>query len=89
LNGVYKSIDSGESWIPASAGLPENLGVTALAAAPSDSNILYLAASYKPGIGVALYKKHRWRSKLGSIATGSAASAFNGLAVDPTTPNIV
>ncbi len=47
-NGVYKSNNSGETWIPKNSGLPHNLTMT-LKINPNDTQILYVTLWAKPG----------------------------------------
>ncbi|HSG38686.1 MAG TPA: hypothetical protein VLE27_03515, partial [Thermoanaerobaculia bacterium] len=86
--GVFKSYDAGETWEPASSGLPRDLGghVTALAVDPIRRTTLWAGTR---GFGV-------WKSTDGGAswsrsllpAVFEAKNVFS-LAVDPRTPDVV
>jgi cysteine-rich repeat protein len=85
LTQLYKSIDGGESWHDAGAGLPVEFDVVrVIAVDPSDSNVVYVAMDFN---GV-------YKSTNGGLAFSAANAGLPGfgspmtwaLAIDPQTP---
>lgn len=77
--GLLKSLDRGETWARADAGLPAEAAAYDLAIDPSDPEVLYLAASH--GVFKSLDGGSSW-SRAGD---GLPAEEALALAVDPRT----
>ncbi|MBN1815058.1 MAG: DUF11 domain-containing protein [Anaerolineae bacterium] len=83
--GVYRSVDAGASWQQASAGLPENSLVYALAASPTDPPTLY-AGTWGGGVFMLDPGAASWTP----LNTGlDAPWNITALAVHPTNPAIM
>jgi photosystem II stability/assembly factor-like uncharacterized protein len=79
---VFRSPDSGQSWLEVSAGLPEG-PIRALAVHPGDARILYagtVAGVFRSGDGGASWV---------ASSAGMAGGAVHALAVDPGNPAVV
>jgi hypothetical protein len=88
--GIWKSIDAGINWQPLTDHLPQ-IGVSGIAIAPRDSNIIYIATgdddandSYSVGV---------WKSTDGGTtwsATGFIpANSMNEIYMDPKSPDTI
>jgi hypothetical protein len=104
LARVMVSDDGGESWTPAAGGLPDALlnnpfaNRIALAVAPSDDRVLYVALNtshYTPqGPGVAIYRSADRGGSWSNTADPGAYLLFQGwydnaITVDPEDPDTV
>jgi photosystem II stability/assembly factor-like uncharacterized protein len=92
-NGVYKSLDAGESWT--NVGLPESHHIGRIVIHPSDPDIVYVAAlghlySENPERG--LYKStnggRSWDQVLAPVVSGKTIGVVD-VAMDPTNPNVL
>lgn len=86
--GVFKSYDTGETWEPASAGLPRNLGghVTALAVDPIRRTTLW-AGTRGFGVWKSLDGGASWSLSL--LPEAFQAKNVTTLAVDPRMPDVI
>ena len=86
--GVFKSYDAGETWEPASAGLPRDAGghVTALAVDPVRRTTLW-AGTRGFGVWKSTDAGASWSRSL--LPEAFAAKNVVSLAVDPRTPDVV
>jgi photosystem II stability/assembly factor-like uncharacterized protein len=77
---VYKSIDAGETWLPIANGLPNNLDVgrIGLAAAPSDTSIVYAVYTRDPSLNLfdGVYKTENAGASWIRVDDGSLGSVF-------------
>ena len=79
--GVFKSTDSGDSWSPASTGLPATV-VSALAINPSTPSTLY-AGTWGDGVFKSTDSGGSWSP----ANTGLLATIVSTLAINPNTPS--
>jgi photosystem II stability/assembly factor-like uncharacterized protein len=94
-SGVFKSSDGGTSWTQLTTGLPERIGRTELAVAPSDARVVYVYADVeaKGDEAGALYRSDDAGAHF-TLVNNADEIAQRGddlvsLAVDPTNPQIV
>ncbi|HEX3670930.1 MAG TPA: hypothetical protein VHT92_04405 [Candidatus Cybelea sp.] len=94
-SGLFKSSDGGATWSQLTAGLPERVGRTEVAVAPSDSDVVYVYADaeVKGDESGALYRSDDAGAHFTRI-NDSDEIAQRGddlvsLAVDPTNPQTV
>jgi hypothetical protein len=80
---VYKSIDSGESWMRNTTGLPQESSVTILAINPITPTILYAGTS--SGVYISSNGGVSWSA----INAGLSVPYISTLAVNPIEPTIV
>ncbi len=84
-NGIFRSVDAGQTWQPASAGLGEAAGlylsITALQVDPQEAGVLYAAVSYLVG-GTELYS-----SATGTFVTLDGGQSWQPLA-GPSFPQV-
>jgi uncharacterized repeat protein (TIGR01451 family) len=92
---VYRSVDGGDLWTPATSGLPANAVVGKFAAAASDPTTVY-ASIYTvstpgpgPTTGYGVYKSIDAGLSWAPANAGIASSLIFALAVDPTNAMIV
>ena len=83
-NGVFKSVDGGLSWLPASNGLG-NLFINSLAVDPLQPNTLY-AGTYKDGMYKSLDGGYSWFASNNGV---QAEAIVYTIAIDPLSPNKV
>lgn len=99
-NGIYKSIDGGDSWTKLGGGLPTgSLGRISLAIAPSDSNRVYtLITNPSDSAGGGASTRGAWRSNNAgsswtSLNIGSMQATYGWylsvVSVQPTNANTV
>jgi photosystem II stability/assembly factor-like uncharacterized protein len=94
-SGVFKSGDGGTSWTQLRTGLPERVGRTEIAVAPSDARVVYVYADVeaKGDDAGALYRSDDAAAHF-TLVNNADEIAQRGddlvsLAVDPTNPQIV
>ena len=94
-SGVFKSSDGGTSWTQLRTGLPERVGRTEIAIAPSDARVVYVYADVeaKGDDAGALYRSDDAGAHF-TLVNNADEIAQRGddlvsLAVDPTNPQIV
>jgi photosystem II stability/assembly factor-like uncharacterized protein len=94
-SGVFKSSDGGTSWTQLTTGLPERIGRTEIAVAPSDARVVYVYADVeaKGDDAGALYRSEDAGAHF-TLVNNADEIAQRGddlvsLAVDPTNPQVV
>ena len=94
-SGVFKSSDGGTSWTQLTTGLPERIGRTEIAVAPSDARVVYVYADVeaKGDDAGALYRSEDAGAHF-TLVNNADEIAQRGddlvsLAVDPTNPHVV
>jgi uncharacterized repeat protein (TIGR01451 family) len=92
--GMYRSIDGGEAWLPASAGLPPQSTALALAFATTAPATVYAAIESLDGNGDCCIQHGVYRSldsgaNWSAANTGFTSSHVRGLAVDPANAQVV
>jgi len=94
-SGVSKSSDGGTSWTQLTTGLPERIGRTEIAVAPSDARVVYVYADVeaKGDDAGALYRSEDAGAHF-TLVNNADEIAQRGddlvsLAVDPTNPQVV
>jgi photosystem II stability/assembly factor-like uncharacterized protein len=92
LWGVFKSIDSGNTWSAVNTGLPSDFGVYALAIDPVDPSTVY-AGTYGYGIGVysgGVFKSIDGGATWSEVDSGPLANlSIITLAIDPITSSTI
>ncbi len=73
-----------EIWLPASHGIPSQVGVVTVAVAPSDTNVVYLA-TYEPG---GLYRSTDGGGTWQAIGAGLGQLSPLSVAVHPADPDV-
>jgi photosystem II stability/assembly factor-like uncharacterized protein len=88
LGGVYRSLNGGESWQAASAGLAGDSNIWSVAVDPSDPGVVF--AGISGGTDLSVFRGsdngERWRPSSGGIPPRSWIKA---VAVDPSDPDSV
>jgi hypothetical protein len=74
LGGLYRSVDGGANWQPASAGLPGGAWVTALTADPQEPTVVYAGVNYATRNHP---PSHLFRSSDGGLTWRSASLGLN------------
>jgi photosystem II stability/assembly factor-like uncharacterized protein len=94
-SGIFKSSDGGTTWAQLRTGLPERVGRSEIAVAPSDARVVYVYADVeaKGDDAGALYRSDDAGAHF-TLVNNADEVAQRGddlvsLAVDPTTPQIV
>jgi photosystem II stability/assembly factor-like uncharacterized protein len=94
-SGIFKSSDGGTSWTQLTTGLPERIGRTEIAVAPSDARVVYVYADVeaKGDDAGALYRSEDAGAHF-TLVNNADEIAQRGddlvsLAVDPTNPQVV
>ncbi len=91
-NGIYKSLDGGDSWERIGKGLPKLMGKIDLAVCPADSKVLY-ALVEAPGKEGGLYRSKDQGRTFQLTASNSDLKNrpfyYTNIEVDPTNPDIV
>jgi photosystem II stability/assembly factor-like uncharacterized protein len=94
-SGIFKSSDGGTSWTQLTTGLPERIGRTEIAVAPSDARVVYVYADVeaKGDDAGALYRSEDAGAHF-TLVNNADEIAQRGddlvsLAVDPTNPHVV
>jgi photosystem II stability/assembly factor-like uncharacterized protein len=94
-SGVFKSSDGGTTWTQLTSGLPERIGRTEIAVAPSDARVVYVCADVeaKGDDAGALYRSDDAGTHF-TLVNNAGEIAQRGddlisLAVDPTNPQVV
>lgn len=85
---VWKTVDGGRNWLPASSGPPGPTGLNVarrLAIDPLTPTIVYVASSTPPRVHKTLNGGQTWALVSSGLPTGSSLLP-NGLVVDPATP---
>jgi len=88
FRNVYKSLDGGENWAPASSGLPSGCGdrVYALLVDPTDSTVVYAGGNFGDcPVSGGVYKS----TDGGGMWSRSLANPTLCLAIDPSAPSIL
>ncbi|MFL6796063.1 MAG: FG-GAP-like repeat-containing protein [Xanthobacteraceae bacterium] len=82
---VYKTTDRGDTWTGSSTTIVSGsrAGVTAIAQAPSDANVIYAAGNNGAGV----FKSTDGNSTYNAVNTGLPNRVPTYLAVHPTSPN--
>ena len=94
-SAIYKSTDGGTTWAKLTAGLPERIGRSEVAVAPSNSNVVYAYADSeeKGNEGGALYRSDdagaRFTRVNGADEIAQRGDDLISLAVDPRDPETV
>jgi photosystem II stability/assembly factor-like uncharacterized protein len=94
-SGIFKSSDGGTSWTQLTTGLPERIGRTEIAVAPSDARVVYVYADVeaKGDDAGALYRSEDAGTHF-TLVNNADEIAQRGddlvsLAIDPTNPQVV
>src|SRR5207247_6700600 len=88
-DGLYKSIDGGDTWAPANGRLPLPLSVESIAEDPSAPESLYIGTSlfsFSTGLWKSTDGGGRWSLAEDGIPASDVA---NSLAIDPASPSTV
>ncbi|NNF00994.1 MAG: glycosyl hydrolase [Pyrinomonadaceae bacterium] len=93
-SGLYKSVDSGETWEPLTKGLPKEMGKMAIAVAPSNSDKVYalIESDTKKDLGglfVSTNGGENWRKVSGDNRLTQRAWYYIEVFVDPKNENMV
>lgn len=83
VTSVYKTVNGGQLWTPASQGLVTAL-LWAMAIDPSNPSTIYAGGTWVNGAGVA--KSHDGGTSWSTGAAGTWSPQAKGLAIDPTHP---
>jgi uncharacterized repeat protein (TIGR01451 family) len=91
---LYRTVDGGDLWVPATTGLPANADIGKLAAAPSDPTIFYAsvyttAAMGGPTTNFGVYKSADAGLSWAPANTGIGSSGISALAVNPADAKVV
>lgn len=92
-NGIYKSVDGGDSWVKLTNGLPTDVvGKIDLAVSAADSKVLY-ALVEAPGEQAGLYRSDdqgaSFRKVSGNPSLLHRPFYFCNITADPTNPDVV
>src|SRR5207237_8551387 len=89
-HAVWRSDDGGFTWRQVSSPLQVGQGVTALAVAPSDPNMVLVATDtglvYRPTVGEAASPS--WTTVTGPMQTGFPDGFVSSIAIDPDNPRV-
>jgi photosystem II stability/assembly factor-like uncharacterized protein len=95
-NGIWKTVDGGQSWTQLSAGLPspETMGRTSLAISPSRPDVVYAQASDNGDAVLGVFRSddggHTWVEVGGGHFADETQMFYgNTIVVDPTDPDLV
>jgi photosystem II stability/assembly factor-like uncharacterized protein len=89
-DGVYKSVDGGQSW--KNVGLEKSEHISKIAVDPRDSNVVYVAAQgplWAPGGDRGLYKTIDGGKTWNAVLTISENTGVTDVVFDPTNPDIL
>ncbi len=89
-DGVYKSLDGGESWT--NMGLEKSEHIGTILVDPRDSNVVYVAAQgplWSPGGDRGLYKTHDGGASWERILSGGEYTGVNEVVMDPRDPDVL
>ncbi len=91
--GIWKSIDSGESWSPLSDDLPQ-IGVSGIAIDPTNTDVIYIATGDDDGgdsLSVGVLKStdggNTWNTT--GLNENNSPSSMNDIYIDPANNNIL
>ncbi len=92
--GVWKSLDTGATWVSLTDNLLPNLSVATIAIDPDSSNVMYVGTGYcyssVPAYnGQGLYKSSDGGATFQLLNTPNGSSSFVKVLVDPTRNNII
>lgn len=93
IEGAFRSDDGGYNWRPINAGLPQDgngsFNVQAIAADPTDPDVIYAGTGWEPFNGNGVYKSIDCGETWQPANQGMMDRSVTALAVDPTTPQTV
>jgi hypothetical protein len=78
-DGVYKTTDAGDTWLPVKAGLPTGVNFQSIAIDPTAPNTLYTTS-----VGLGVFKTTNAGGSWSPASAGLASSVDFGVAIDPT-----
>lgn len=92
-SGIFKSMDSGESWRKMSKGLPQgDMGKIGLAVTPADPQLVYAtieADNANKGFYRSTDKGESWEKRSSYISGGTGPHYYQEIEASPTNPDLV
>ncbi|HVO23694.1 MAG TPA: hypothetical protein VMW56_08705 [Candidatus Margulisiibacteriota bacterium] len=83
-DGVYKTTDAGDTWVPVRSGLPSGVNLNSIRIDPTAANTLYTSAS--PG---GVFKTTNAGASWQATNAGLVSATAFGLVIDPTNSSIL
>jgi len=84
-SSLWRSINGGEAWTPASTGLPDETALRGLAADPTPGGALYVGQTGTPG---RLYTSSNAAGSWAPLNDNLTFTTIHAFAADPTAPNV-
>jgi photosystem II stability/assembly factor-like uncharacterized protein len=81
---VFKSVDAGENWNPATSGISSTRAIHALAVSPANSNVIYAATD-----GAGVFKSTNAAGSWNRLDSGFKSQQVFSLAVHPSSPETI